>query len=107
MPAIDAGMKRQLAQVRAIADNPAAPTFDNTPVALEKNGRMLNRTMMVFKALTGANTDPTLQKVQEEEAPRLAAHRDAIFLNPRLSRAPRRSTTSATGSSWPPNPGGW
>jgi len=83
-PAIDAGMKRQLAQVRAIANNPAPPTFDNTLVALEKSGRMLDRTMMTFNALTSANTDPALQKVQQEEAPRLAAHHDAIFLDPKL-----------------------
>ncbi|TAM61262.1 MAG: peptidyl-dipeptidase Dcp [Rhodanobacter sp.] len=83
-PAIDEGMKRQLAQIQKIADNPAAPTFENTYVAMEKSGVMLNRVLMVFGAVTSANTDPALQKVQQEEAPRLAAHRDAIYLNDKL-----------------------
>jgi peptidyl-dipeptidase Dcp len=83
-PAIEEGMKQQLAEIEKIADNPAAPTFDNTYVAMEKSGAMLSRVMMVFGAVTSANTDDTLQKVQETEAPRLAAHRDAIYLNSKL-----------------------
>lgn len=83
-PALEAGMKRQLAEVRRIADNPAPPTFENTLVALEKSGQLLTRTYLVFNLLTGANTDPALQKLQERMAPRLAAQQDAIFLNPRL-----------------------
>jgi peptidyl-dipeptidase Dcp len=83
-PAIEQGMKRQLAQIQKIADNPAAPTFENTYVAMEKSGAMLNRVLMVFGAVTSANTDPALQKVQQEEAPRLAAHSDAIYLNDKL-----------------------
>ncbi|TAL87689.1 MAG: peptidyl-dipeptidase Dcp [Rhodanobacter sp.] len=83
-PAIDEGMKRQLAQIRKIADNPAPPTFENTYVAMEKSGAMLTRVMRVFSAVTGANTDDALQKVQEIEAPRLAAHQDAIYLNDKL-----------------------
>lgn len=83
-PAIEQGMKQQLAEIRKIADNPDAPTFENTYVAMEKSGVMLNRVMMVFGAVTGANTDPALQKVQQEEAPRLAAHRDAIYLDDKL-----------------------
>jgi peptidyl-dipeptidase Dcp len=83
-PAIEEGMKRQLAEIEKIADNPAAPTFENTYVAMEKSGVMLNRVMMVFGAVTAANTDDALQKVQQEEAPRLAAHEDAIYLNDKL-----------------------
>jgi peptidyl-dipeptidase Dcp len=83
-PAIEEGMKRQLAEIEKIADNPDAPTFDNTYVAMEKSGAMLSRVMMVFGAVTSANTDDALQKVQQEEAPRLAAHRDAIYLNNKL-----------------------
>jgi peptidyl-dipeptidase Dcp len=83
-PAIEEGMKRQLAEIEKIAGNPEAPTFDNTYVAMEKSGAMLTRVMMVFGAITGANTDDALQKVQEEEAPKLAAHRDAIYLNDKL-----------------------
>jgi peptidyl-dipeptidase Dcp len=83
-PAIDAGMARQIEEVEAIASNPAPPTFENTVAALERTGQLLNRVWLVFNCVTGANLDDDLQKVQEYEAPRLAAHQDAINLNPRL-----------------------
>ena len=83
-PAIEAGMAQQLEEVRAIADNPAAPTFENTLVALEKSGQMFNRVALVFNGVTSANLSPTLEKVQEIEAPKLAAHRDAIYLDSKL-----------------------
>ena len=83
-PAIEEGMKQQLTEIEKIADNPDAPTFENTYVAMEKSGVMLYRVMAVFGAVTGANTDDALQKVQEDEAPKLAAHEDAIYLNDKL-----------------------
>ncbi len=83
-PAIEKGMKDQLAEIKKIADNPEAPTFENTLVALEKSGQLLSRAMMAFNAVSSANTDTMLQAVQEEEAPKLAAHQDAIFLNEKL-----------------------
>lgn len=83
-PAIEAGMAQQREQVRAIADNPAPPTFENTIVALEKTGQLFNRVMLVFNGVTGANLNDELQKVQDIEAPRLAAHQDAIFLDAKL-----------------------
>jgi len=83
-PAIEAGMTQQRAEVRAIADNPAPPTFENTIVAMEKSGRLFNRVMQVFGGVTGANLSPELQKVQEIEAPKLAAHHDAVFLDTKL-----------------------
>ena len=83
-PAIEAGMAAQLGEMKKIADNASKPTFENTFVAMEKTGVLLNRVMAVFSGVTGANTDPELQKVQREEAPRLAAHADAIHLNPKL-----------------------
>ena len=83
-PAIEEGMKRQLAEVDKIANNPEPATFENTYVALEKTGVMLTRVMAVFNGVTGANTDDALQKVQETEAPKLAAHEDAIYLNDKL-----------------------
>jgi peptidyl-dipeptidase Dcp len=83
-PAIDAGLEQQLKEADAIAGNSAAPTFDNTLVALEKSGRLLDRVMFVFNCVTSANTDEDLQKVQGYEAPRLAANHDAIFLNSKL-----------------------
>jgi peptidyl-dipeptidase Dcp len=83
-PAIEAGMEQQLAEIRAIADNPEPPSFENTVVALEKSGRLLDRVSSVFDAVTGANTNPDLQKVQQIEAPKLAAHNDAIYLDSKL-----------------------
>ena len=83
-PAIEAGMAEQLKEVQAIANNPAPPTFENTMVPLEKSGELLQRATAAFFALASANTNPTLQKVRSIEAPKLAAHRDAIFLNDKL-----------------------
>jgi peptidyl-dipeptidase Dcp len=83
-PAFEAGMRQQLAEIAAIADDKAAPTFDNTIVAMERSGRMLDRVNNAFSGVVQANTNPALDKVQTAEAPKLAAHNDAIFLNPKL-----------------------
>jgi peptidyl-dipeptidase Dcp len=83
-PAIEAGMAQQQAEIQAIADNANAPTFDNTIGAMEKSGRLFDRVMAAFNGVTGANTDPTLQKVKTIEAPKLAAHQDFIHLNTKL-----------------------
>jgi peptidyl-dipeptidase Dcp len=83
-PAFKQGMADQLQQVQKIADNPAKPTFDNTLVALEKSGQTLHRVEMDFNALFSANSDPALNKVNEEMSTRLAAHSDAIYLNDKL-----------------------
>jgi peptidyl-dipeptidase Dcp len=83
-PAIEAGMVEEKTEIEAIANNPDPPTFKNTIVAMEKSGRLLDRASAAFGCLTGANTNPTLQKVETEEAPKLAAHRDFIFLNTKL-----------------------
>ncbi len=83
-PALEEGMKQELKEINKIADNPAPPTFENTFIPFEKSGQLLNRVSMVFNAVTSANTNSLLQKVQEEEAPKLAAHHDAIFLNTKL-----------------------
>jgi peptidyl-dipeptidase Dcp len=83
-PAIEAGMAQQLAEIQAIANNPAPPTFENTIVAMEKTGRLFNRVMAVFGCVTSADTNPTLQKIKALEAPKLAAHQDAIYLDTKL-----------------------
>ncbi|HEY2033789.1 MAG TPA: M3 family metallopeptidase, partial [Rhizomicrobium sp.] len=83
-PAFEKGMREQLAEIDAIADNKAAPTFENTIVAMEKSGRMLDRVSETFFNVEQANSNPTLDKVQSDEAPKLAAHQDAIYLNPKL-----------------------
>jgi peptidyl-dipeptidase Dcp len=83
-PAIEAGIAEQLKETEAIAENPAAPTFENTIVAMEKTGQLLNRVNQVFQGVAQANTNDTLQKVQEIEMPKLAALQDAIYLNSKL-----------------------
>jgi peptidyl-dipeptidase Dcp len=83
-PAFTAGMAQQLAEVAAIANQTAAPTFDNTIIPLEKSGEILTRVSKVFNGVTGANTNDTLQAIQERLAPKLASHSDEIFLNRKL-----------------------
>ena len=83
-PAIEAGMVQIQAESRAIADNPAAPTFDNTIVAMEKSGQLLNRANILFGNIVSSNTSDTLDKVNEVEAPKLQAVADAILLDPKL-----------------------
>jgi peptidyl-dipeptidase Dcp len=70
--------------VDAIAASTEPPTFDNTLVPLERAGDLLGRVLRAFYSVTGANTNDTLQDIQTEEAPKLAAHSDAIYLNERL-----------------------
>lgn len=88
-PALEEGMRRERAEIDAIANQAAPPTFANTILAMERSGALLTRVSMAFSAMTQANTDTTLQRVQSEEAPRLAAHRDATYLNDRLFRRVR------------------
>ena len=83
-PAFAAALASHLSEVDAIANNPAPPTFENTIVALDKSGLLLARLNALFSNLAGANTNPTLQKIEEDIAPKLAAHTDAIFLNAAL-----------------------
>ncbi len=83
-PAFDFGLKQHDAEILKIANNPEKPTFENTIVALEKSGEVLKRTMIVFSNLTSANTNPTLQALDEEYAPIFAAHSDKMYLNDNL-----------------------
>jgi peptidyl-dipeptidase Dcp len=83
-PAIEAGMAEEESEIQAIANNALAPTFANTIVAIEKSGQLLDRVMAVFDGVTGADTNPTLQKVKAIEAPKLAAHQDFIYLDTKL-----------------------
>jgi peptidyl-dipeptidase Dcp len=84
IPAIEAGMRDQLKEIEPVANNPDKPTFDNTIVALERTGRLLDRAYRTFSNLNACDTNPTRQKIDKEIAPKLAAHRDEIFLDPKL-----------------------
>jgi peptidyl-dipeptidase Dcp len=83
-PAIEAGMAHELAEIGKIADDPAAPTFENTLVAMERGGRLLARAWAAFSGVNQANTNPVLQKAKTALAPQMAAHLDAIRLNKKL-----------------------
>jgi peptidyl-dipeptidase Dcp len=83
-PALEAGMREQLKEIEPIAGNSQKPTFENTVVALERTGRPLDRAERVFDNLNACNTNPEMQKIDKEMAPKLSAHRDAIHLNGKL-----------------------
>ena len=83
-PAYAHGMRVQAGEIAAIANNPKPATFDNTIVALERSGQLLARVSSVFGNLSGANTNDTLQALDRDLAPKLAAHSDAIRLNSKL-----------------------
>jgi peptidyl-dipeptidase Dcp len=83
-PAIEAGMREQLKEVDAVANNSEKPTFENTIVGLERTGRLLDRVERTFSNLNACNTNPAMQKIEKEMAPKLSAHRDAIHLNGKL-----------------------
>jgi peptidyl-dipeptidase Dcp len=85
-PAIEEGMRRQREEWNTIARQSSPPSFDNTIVALDRSGALLSRVNHAFNAVVGANTNDTLQQVQTEEAPKLAAHHDALYLDPLMFR---------------------
>jgi peptidyl-dipeptidase Dcp len=85
-PAIEEGMRQAEQDWNTIAKEHAPATFDNTILALEKSGVLLTRVNRVFGGVVAANTNDTLQQVQTEEAPKLASHYDALYLNPQIFR---------------------
>ncbi|MBA2271214.1 MAG: M3 family metallopeptidase [Chthoniobacterales bacterium] len=83
-PAYTAALAEHLKEVETIANNKEPATFENTLVAMERSGQTLERVENVFGNLAGAHTNPEIQKVEAEMAPKLSAHRDTIRLNPKL-----------------------
>jgi peptidyl-dipeptidase Dcp len=81
LPAFAAGMQAQCEEVAAIARDPQPPTFENTIVALERSGQLLERVSTVFANLNAANTDPEMDRIDTEITPKLAAHEDVIWLD--------------------------
>ncbi len=84
LPAFRQGMAEQLAEVEAIANQAAEADFENTIVALELSGQLLNRVSRVFFSMASAHTNDDIRALQQELAPELAAHQDAILLNRNL-----------------------
>jgi peptidyl-dipeptidase Dcp len=83
-PAFEKGMQDQLSEIEVIANQEEAPTIDNTIVAMEKSGQVLNRVSSVFFAMTSAHTNPDLEAIRSEMAPKLSAHSDQILLNEKM-----------------------
>ncbi|HEY2400231.1 MAG TPA: M3 family metallopeptidase [Steroidobacteraceae bacterium] len=83
-PAFEEGMRQQRQEVRQIVENPQRADFENTLLALERSGLMLNRVSSAFFNLNASNTDPEMEAIDSEIAPKLQAHEDAIFLDPAL-----------------------
>ncbi|SHH66486.1 M3 family metallopeptidase [Massilia sp. CF038] len=83
-PAFEEGMRIQAEEIAAIANNPKPATFENTIVAMERSGRLLNRVSSVFGNLSGANTNPAIQALETELSPKQSAHSDSIRLNEKL-----------------------
>lgn len=79
--AFDVALPAHLAEIEAIANNPVAPTFENTLVALELAGDMLDRAASIFWNLSGANTNDTIQALERKLAPEMSRHSSAITMN--------------------------
>ncbi len=99
-PPLKKASKEHLAEIDTIANNPEAPTFENTLVAMEKSGELLRRVNGVFNMLSGANTDSVLQKLSEDIAPKLAAQQDAIYLNKNFTKESKPSSKRKMSSNW-------
>ena len=84
LPAFERGMAEEISETEAIADNPEPATFENTIVALEHAGQLLNRTGRVFSAMGSAHTNDELKEIETIMAPKFAAHEDRILLNKAL-----------------------
>ncbi len=84
MPAFLKGMTEHLKEIDLIINNEEKPTFDNTIIAMEMSGQLLDRVATVFYALTSANTNDEMEKIRAEIAPKLSAHSDKILLNAKL-----------------------
>jgi peptidyl-dipeptidase Dcp len=83
-PALELGMKLQLEEIEAIANNPKKPTFDNTLAALERSGQPLSRAMTLFGVWSSSLSSPEFRKLEQDISPKLAAFRDAVTQNSKL-----------------------
>jgi peptidyl-dipeptidase Dcp len=83
-PAFDKGLEEHLAEITAVAENPDPAMFDNTLIPLERGGQILERVANVFFNKSSADSNDYTNELEEELAPLLAAHSDAIRLNPKL-----------------------
>jgi peptidyl-dipeptidase Dcp len=82
--AFDAGMREQMEEIKAITSNPQPPTFENTIQALERSGAILTRVSNIFYNKSSSDTNPTIDEIESDYAPKLAAHEDSIWLDAAL-----------------------
>ncbi len=94
-PAFEYGLKKHDEEIAVIANNKSKPTFENTVLALEISGEDLGRVTSIFYNLTGSNTNPVLQKIEEEFAPIISAHTDKLYLNSKIYSRIRAINTAA------------
>ncbi|MFI6739690.1 M3 family metallopeptidase [Nonomuraea sp. NPDC050451] len=100
LPAFERGMAEQLAEVDAIASSTEAPTFDNTIAALERSGRILDRTATVFFSIAASNTTDGVMEIEKEISPQLTRHGDAIRLNRALWARIKQVSTEDAEEAW-------
>ena len=81
LPAFEKGIKEHIIEIETIANNDQDPTFNNTIIAMETSGQLLDRVSTVFFSLTSAHTNDDMEKIRSEMAPKLSAHSDQILLN--------------------------
>ncbi len=84
LPAFEEGMRRQKAEIDSIVNNPEAPTFENTVLAYEYSGQLLQDVSGVFFNLSECENSPEMEAIAEEVTPMLSAHEDDIALNAAL-----------------------
>ena len=84
MPAFEEGIKQQKAEIQAIINNPETPTFENTILAMDMSGELLEKVAMVFFALTESNSSPEMIQISEEVMPLYSQHSDEIMMNDSL-----------------------
>ncbi len=81
---IEEAIAIEMAEIEAIAENPEAPTFENTLVAMERSGQVFARAYGAFSQIVSANINDTIAATDEALAPQIAAKNDSIYLNPAL-----------------------
>lgn len=84
VPAFEEGFAQELREIELIANNPEAPTFENTLVALQRSGQLRAEVDRLFSNLVGVQSTPEMRAIEKQISPRLAAQRDAIRMNPKL-----------------------
>lgn len=84
VPAVKEGIQQQQAEIDAIVNNPETPGFENTILAYDKSGQLLNKVSDVFSPLNSANTNDNMQAIAREISPMMTQHRDNMMMNPAL-----------------------